>query len=210
MTYEGLTDDLIGAEVAKSLNEFLAQAEGVDGIAPESVGCVWRAVVKNQPPEAQAEQIKKLNQIALEEQLGKSGAPPPGTAEAAQLQTQQVPQASMTQQLPQVNTGAVGGVNPLQQAYLANTVPQGLAQPGLRRRLDPGHHDSQRKGPEVPRPYEKEQLDDMMKMLLDVATLYQKKDVRLYHIMMGYYENIRTERLKLSPDEQITPPGGYY
>ena len=50
ITYEGLTDDVIGAEVAKGLSTFLGQAEGVTTIHPDSVPCIWRAVVKNEPP----------------------------------------------------------------------------------------------------------------------------------------------------------------
>ena len=155
ITYEGLTDELIGAEVAKGLNEFLGQVEGVDPIDQDSVACIWKAVVKNQPPAEQAAQIAKLQALALNQ-----------------------PQSE---------------------------------QPALRRRLDPGHHDSQRKGPAVPRPYTPEQLDSMMNMLLEIGERFKTEDVRLYHIMMGYYEKVREARIKTTPDEPVAPPpGGYF
>jgi len=53
----------------------------------------------------------------------------------------------------------------------------------------------------------------MMNMLLEVAEKYQNDDVRLYHIMMGYYEKIREERGKISKEDGTkigSPPGGYY
>ncbi len=52
----------------------------------------------------------------------------------------------------------------------------------------------------------------MMNMLLEVANLYEKKDVRLYHIMMGYYEQIRSERAKMNSDEplNVKSSGGFY
>lgn len=80
------------------------------------------------------------------------------------------------------------------------------------RRLDPGHHNSQRVGPDVPRPYLPRQLDSMMQMLLEVANRYEKKDVRLYHVMMGYYEQIRSERAKMQSDEpmNVKSPFGFY
>ena len=178
ITYEGLTDDLIGAEVAKGLNEFLGLVEGVDPIEQESVACVWKAVVKNQPPAEQAAQIAKLQALALN-----------------QPQTQQ-------------------GVNQQGPPFSAPESPepeQQQQQPLLRRRLDPGHHDSQRKGPAVPRPYTTKQLDSMMNMLLEIGERFKAEDVRLYHIMMGYYEKVREARIKMTPDETVQqPPGGFY
>ncbi len=179
ITYEGLTDDLIGAEVAKGLNEFLGLVEGVDPIEQESVTCVWKAVVKNQPPAEQAAQIAKLQALALN-----------------QPQTQQ----GVNQQGPPFS--APESPEPEQQQQ---------QQPLLRRRLDPGHHDSQRKGPAVPRPYTTKQLDSMMNMLLEIGERFKAEDVRLYHIMMGYYEKIREARIKMTPDEAVQqPPGGFY
>jgi hypothetical protein len=52
MAYEGLTDDLIGPEVARGLNDFLGRVEGVTAIDPASVPCIWRAVVKNRRSES--------------------------------------------------------------------------------------------------------------------------------------------------------------
>jgi hypothetical protein len=60
LTYEGLTDNLIGPKVTKGLNEFLGKARGVTPIHKDSVACIWRAVVKNEPPVHQAAQFKKL------------------------------------------------------------------------------------------------------------------------------------------------------
>jgi len=212
MTYEGLTDDLIGPEVAKSLNEFLGQVPGVNPIHADGVACVWRAVVKNQPPPQQAEQIARLQAAAVNQA---------GTASGVVPQQQQQPAASLsssavgvtsavgvasavavTQQQP-LSTASLGG------SYAAAQRPV-VASNLRRRRLDPGHHDSQRKGPEVPRPYTPDELDKMMNMLQEVAMRYQSQDVRLYHIMMGYYEKIRVERLKLSPEGVATPPGGFF
>jgi hypothetical protein len=52
----------------------------------------------------------------------------------------------------------------------------------------------------------------MMNMLLEVANRYETKDVRLYHIMMGYYEQIRSERAKMNSDEplNVKSSGGFY
>ena len=46
ISYETLTDDNEGPAEAIRINNFLAESEGVDPIATESVPCVWRSVVK--------------------------------------------------------------------------------------------------------------------------------------------------------------------
>lgn len=238
LTYEGLTDDLIGAEVTKGLNEFLGQAPGVTAIDRESVPCVWRAVVKNQPPPQQAAQIERLQAQAVNKAGTASGQVP-----GAQLQPQQPQQPAMP-----ASYGASPKLNPIQQpvsnpiyagrnggappksAYpqsqeypqagqtsYSQLPPQSYTQltqqqPGLRRRLDPGHHNSKRAGPDQPRPYTPEQLDSMMNMLLEVAERYSD-DIRLSHIMMGYYEKIRDARIKLDPDNAgsvVMPRNGLY
>lgn len=234
ITYEGLTDDLIGAEVTKGLNEFLGMASGVTTIERESVPCIWRAVVKNEPPPQQKAQIEKLQSMAKNQP---QNAPPVVQQPQQQQQQQQIvevmaedpldvqlreaqAQLQQAQLLIQQQQGAAAPALTVEQ-QLAQTQSEFLAlqqqqqqglQPGLRRRLDPGHHNSQRKGPEVPRPYTPQQLDSMMNMLLEVGERYHKQDVRLYHIMMGYYEKIREERLRLSPDgaSVAQPPGGLY
>ena len=148
MTYEGLTDDQIGPEVARELNDFLGLAQGVVPIATESVPCVWRAVVKNQPPPQQAAHIEKLQAAAQGQRFAPGQAPRP-------------------------------------------QAPRGPDRPpDRRRRLNPGHYDSQRKGPAVSRPYTAAQLEGMMTMLAEVAARYQDTDVRLYNIMNGYREKI--------------------
>jgi len=63
-----------------------------------------------------------------------------------------------------------------------------------RRRLNMGHFDSQRKGPEPRRPYTIEQLDAMMHMLLEVALRYEKEHAELSVIMMRYYDNIQKKK----------------
>lgn len=205
MTYEGLTDDLIGAEVARGLNDFLGQVPGVTAIADESVPCIWRAVVKNQPPPQQAEQIKRLEALALNQPQNQDLAA--GDAQATEVAQHQAPGAGGTPGQPQsVEPLSSGGGGIYSQQQLAQ-----VQQTNLRRRLDLGHHNSQRKGPEVPRPYLPEDLEKMMDMLLEVADRYHQEDIRLYHIMMGYYEKVRAARIKLSPDEAVRkPPGGYY
>mmetsp|Transcript_4457 Transcript_4457/g.9636 ORF Transcript_4457/g.9636 Transcript_4457/m.9636 type:complete len:386 (-) Transcript_4457:385-1542(-) len=145
LTYEDLTDDDRGADAAKSLNDFLGQAEGVIPIETESVSCIWRAVVKNIPPPQQAAHVKHLQSLAKTNQYGNAG-----------------------EQIGQ----------------------------GLRRRLNPGHFDSQRKGPEPRRPYTSEQLDKMMNMLLEVAQRYEHENVKLFHVMMGYHEQIKKKKEK--------------
>lgn len=208
ISYEGLTDDFIGPEVAKGLNDFLGQVDGVDPIESDSVPCVWRAVVKNILPPQQAERIKKLQELAEKIELDKIAAETGGQAAAP---TQQEGQA------------AAGGDDAQAQrdAYLAKTAfdlgggrralsTAGGGTPGLRRRLDLGHGNSQRKGPDEPRPYTVQQLDMMMSMLMEVAERYKNEDIRLYHVMMGYYEKIRVERIKLDPNGVETPPGGVY
>ena len=254
ITYEGLTDDLIGPEVTKGLNDFLGQANGVNTIASESVACIWRAVVKNEPPPQQAAQIKKLQAAAVnqpqnpEQAAGAFAQQPPPQEAAAQKQPSGIqtvpvadpnagktpeqieaekqawlagqsgaaavaPQPGQFQQQSQQLLQPPFAEQHYQQVYQPETAQQtpGVLQGGLRRRLDPGHHDSQRKGPDVPRPYTPEQLDSMMKMLLEVAERYKTADARLYHIMLGYYEKIREERIKLKPeDEVVKPPGGVW
>jgi hypothetical protein len=51
-----------------------------------------------------------------------------------------------------------------------------------------------------------------MNMLLEVVNRYKKTDVRLYLIMMGYCEQIRSERAKLNSDEpmSVKSHGGFY
>jgi len=274
ITYEGLTDDLIGAEVTKGLSEFLGQADGVTTIDPSSVACIWRAVVKNEPPPQQAAQIKKLQSLALNQPQGttvvqrqqepqqqrqqleqptsnnaaileqtlqsiqQKETPPRQDADLdQQLQEAQQKLQALQQQIQekqiqethaqeQVQEQVVINIEdepayPLEQQLLETQQQlQQLMQsqqqqpqqtPGLRRRLDPGHHNSQRTGPEVARPYTSDQLDKMMNMLLEVAERYHEIDVRLYHIMMGYYEQIRGERAKLSLDPKgLKPPGGFW
>ena len=308
ITYEGLTDDLIGAEVTKGLNEFLGTADGVDAIDRESVPCVWRAVVKNQPPEHQKEQIKKLEKAKAgsESELG-------GNTRAAASQTMRVDESGdslgsapnvanieMNANIP--GTQAVDGKKnvltknseSLQRVYIDQTQQQfqglGLQMPSAEnqkmspqmpaesqmfqqpqmvssanvmfqqsvpvenhlqyqqsfqqfgqypqiqqyqqpmqyppmqmqygpgnlrhRRLDPGHHDSQRKGPKVPRPYTAKQLELMMQMLKELGDRYSG-DVRLNNIMKGYYEKVEKARLDLSAssgerNQPEAPPGGFF
>ena len=314
ITYEGLTDDVIGPEVTKTLNEFLGRVDGVTPIDESSVACVWRAVVKNEPPAQQAEKFKKLQEVALKEQLDGGGAvaseaaapvaveavqtpvainPQPAAAQltpeqinvinqdpAAEVpvaaaavipqqtvaipqQTAAIPQqtapmqqlapmqqtsqqlAPMQQTQPQVTqqfapmqqtqqiapmqqeTLPLGqsstGIQDLEAQILA--AQQALAEgqqlidqqqqqtPGLRRRLDPGHHNSQRAGPVQPRPYTPEQLDKMMAMLMEVADKYNNtEDIRVYHIMTKYYNEIKVEREKLNGAGELPPEpaGGFF
>ncbi|KAL7511567.1 hypothetical protein ACHAXN_008521 [Cyclotella atomus] len=320
ITYEGLTDDLIGAEVTKGLNEFLGRAEGVEAIDRESVPCVWKAVVKNQPPEHQKEQIAKLEQAKAgsESELGgkvKAAAPVPSNAAPAagnaapagdslgaapnvynaapaMEMTAVAPADAVTNQFNQVGEKIVwnGDEKSLQTIYLDQTQQQlqqlqgiGLQMPpaesqqgyqpmpadqsqmqyqqpqqmipvegqfqqyqqpqmqqqqypiypefqqqqqsqqmqygsgNLRhRRLDPGHHDSQRKGPNVPRPYTQKQLELMMLMLKELGDRYSD-DVRLSNIMKGYYEKVEKARNELAAgggnggkEMPAAPDGGFY
>ena len=306
ITYEGLTDDVIGPEVTKTLNEFLGRVDGVTPIDESSVACVWRAVVKNEPPAQQAEKFKKLQEVALKEQLEGGGAvaseaapvseqqvvqtpvaisPQPAAAQltpeqinvinqdpaaevpvaaaatlqqtavlpqqtvvipqqiAPMQQTQQLApmqqtQAQVTQQFaPMQQTQQIApmqqetlplgqsstGIQDLEAQILA--AQQALAEgqqlvdqqqqqtPGLRRRLDPGHHNSQRAGPVQPRPYTPEQLDKMMAMLMEVADKYNNtEDIRVYHIMTKYYNEIKVEREKLNSPGELPPEpaGGFF
>ena len=255
LTYEGLTDDVIGAEVTKGLSIFLGKAKGVTTIHPDSVPCIWRAVVKNEPPAQQAEQIMKLQSLASNQA--------PGMQQQPQFQPQQQQQQQETASgVQNTNEATLDQQSPLAEEELESLdsesdslddlireMEKKLAdgkklleqQPSngqrlLRasqqdrttssdfvdthqhrhRRLDPGHHNSQRQGPDVPRPYTPEQLDKMMVMLSEVAQRYQNVDARLYHIMMGYYEQIRGARAELLGPEVGAggavppPPGGFY
>ena len=257
ITYEGLTDDVIGAEVTKGLSLFLGQAKGVTTIHPDSVPCIWRAVVKNEPPAQQAAQIMKLQSLAVNQPPGvhqqqqqqplQQGTTlvvqPQQTANIAQLnlsnnaaiaqptsqsieQKQQPPleqqqdldsdSDSLDDLLREMEKKLADGKKLLQQQgpngrRLLRTTQQEQQTDHRHRRLDPGHHDSQRKGPDVPRPYTPEQLDKMMKMLTEVALRYQNVDARLYHIMMGYYEQVRVARADLEGGGAVPPPpGGFY
>ncbi|KAL3784840.1 hypothetical protein ACHAW5_009059 [Stephanodiscus triporus] len=291
LTYEGLTDDLIGPEVTKALNDFLGRARGVTPIHQDSVACVWRAVVKNEPPEHQAAQFKKLQSQAVntppgtiqkqternladeqprdpsgalfaKEQYLRNSAIPllsPQSIPSPPVQQRRDPNVGSAEIFPIVSgepanyADGEGGdpfdaLNEEMQKILArgkellrrnqqldhqNEIHEGpqpqqqqqqhqIQQTGIRnemyqydmshRRLDPGHHNSQRAGPDVPRPYLPRQLDNMMNMLLEVANRYENTDVRLYHIMMGYYEQIRKERAKMNSDEplNVKSAGGFY
>ncbi|KAL7480411.1 hypothetical protein ACHAW6_006105 [Cyclotella cf. meneghiniana] len=349
ITYEGLTDDLIGPEVTKGLNDFLGQAEGVEVIDRESVPCIWKAVVKNQPPEHQKEQIEKLQSSKAGGELEKGGPsvgvgvsestgvvsnnanlpPPPSMAmvpnavnppplpntdmnhalpldqsynpgfqqpeQGSQLDVmnsaalgQPIPQPpkqvwpgsdkslqniyldqnqqqflQRQQQLQSMPVAGLGGGTSSQQVYPPapgqlqshqqheeqfqqpphQMQPYGQYpdmqqyqqpmqtmqyqqpmqnmqydqhQPGnLRhRRLDPGHHDSQRKGPNVPRPYTVKQLELMMNMLSELGGRY-RDDVRLSNIMKGYYEKVEKARNELAGGQgqeakPAAPPGGFF
>jgi hypothetical protein len=346
ITYEGLTDDLIGPEVTKGLNDFLGQAEGVETIDRESVPCIWKAVVKNQPPEHQKEQIEKLQSSKAGGELEKGGPsvgvggsmgvvsnnvnppPPPSMAmvpnavnpppppnmdmnhalppdrsyntglqqpeQGGQLDImnsaafgQPIPQPPVQvwpgtdkslqnmyldqnqqqflqrqQQLQSMPVAGSGGEPFSQQGYppaqgqiQSQQQPDHMQQfqqqphqmqpygqypdmqqyqqpmqtmqyqqpmqydqhlPGnLRhRRLDPGHHDSQRKGPNVPRPYTAKQLELMMNMLSELGDRY-KDDVRLNNIMKGYYEKVEKARNELAGGQgqegkPAAPPGGFF
>lgn len=385
LTYEGLTDDLIGPEVTKTLNNFLGKAMGVTPIESESVSCIWKAVVKNEPPEHQKKQFDKLQSQALNQPQGSIPVPsaiqPPkmntrggeggGAKQEEQWQQQsRTESVSKGQNLSPAERHLEGGKQSVQRTYVSaqdssvggsstsssntalsikemylrnsaipllliqetpshniiNSVPNqesvttivnkkkvstkkkhqvppplinrhddvdplnvlneemkkilvggqellirtrrkkpfnvqqldtlskeqesfifeneidssggGGRLPNNRRkllqvdaneednydgdemmihnqshrRLDPGHHNSQRAGPDIPRPYLPRQLDNMMQMLLEIANMYAKKDVRLYHIMMGYYEQIRSERVKMNSDEpmNLKSVGGFY
>ena len=309
ITYEGLTDDVIGPEVTKTLNEFLGRVDGVTPIDESSVACVWRAVVKNEPPAQQAEKFKKLQEVALKEQLEGGGAaseaaapvaveavqtpvaanPQPAAAQltpeqinvinqdpAAEVPVAAAAAAAIPQQtvaIPQQTAAIPQQIAPMQQtqqlAPMQQTQPQVTQQfapmqqtqqlapmqqetlppgqsstgiqdleaqilaaqqalaegqqlvdqqqqqqtPGLRRRLDPGHHNSQRAGPVQPRPYTPEQLDKMMAMLMEVADKYNNtEDIRVYHIMTKYYNEIKVEREKLNSPGELPPEpaGGFF
>ena len=199
---------------------------------------MWRAVVKNQPPPQQAAQIERLQSQAVNKAGTASGQVP-----GAQLQPQQSQQPAVPASygasphlnpIPQsmsnpVYAGQNGGAPPKSaytqsqgypqagQTSYSQLPPQSYTQltqqqPGSRRRLDPGHHNSKRAGPDQPRPYTPEQLDSMMNMLLEVAERYSD-DIRLSHIMMGYYEKVRNARIKLDPDNAgsvVMPKNGLY
>jgi len=45
LSYEDLTDDIYGANVAAQINNFLAEQDGVDPIEAEAVPCVWDTIV---------------------------------------------------------------------------------------------------------------------------------------------------------------------
>ena len=276
ITYEGLTDDVIGAEVTKGLSLFLGQAKGVTTIHPDSVPCIWRAVVKNEPPAQQAAQIMKSQSLASNEPPGMQQQqsqphqqemssvvqPQPITNSALsdqqplsnnagmiheettsqsikQQQQQQSPPILEQQQesldsdsdslddlIREMETKLADGKKLLEQQQQSNgerllrtsrldqTVQSDLLPSHIpdhehigHRRLDPAHHNSQRQGPDVPRPYTTEQLDKMMLMLSEVALRYQSVDARLYHVMMGYYEQIRVARAELRGPEE---GGGFY
>ena len=248
ITYEGLTDNVIGPEVTKSLNEFLGKAQGVTPIAQESVACIWRAVVKNEPPAQQAEKFKKLQSQAVNAAGPNQGMAQPGAAAVPQqpqaaavaaipqqppampMQGQQAPVQPVQQplqtgfavppppgygQAPDLQSQIAAAQNALAegQQLIAQTQPQQQTQPGLRRRLDPGHHNSQRAGPVQPRPYLPAELDKILAMLMEVADKYKDAgdDARVYHIMMKYYEEVRAAREMLSGGEApVAPPGGFF
>ena len=98
VTYEGITDDHVGPEVARELNGFLGQVEGVTPIAMESVPCIWRAVVKNQPPPQQAAQIQKLQSLAAGD---KAPDPAPGASGQAPAPQEPPPDFVDQPQAPQ-------------------------------------------------------------------------------------------------------------
>lgn len=271
ITYEGLTDDVIGAEVTKGLSLFLGQAKGVTTIHPDSVPCIWRAVVKNEPPAQQAAQIMKSQSLASNQPTGMQHSQPqqqgtssvllpqpdtnsglldqqPLSNSAGMIQDQTTSQSIKQQQqsplleqqqesldsdsdslddlIREMETKLADGKKLLQQQQQPNgqrllrtsqrdqTVPSDLLPSHIpvhehnrHRRLDPAHHNSQRQGPDVPRPYTPEQLDNMMLMLSKVALRYQNVDARLYHVMMGYYEQIRIAQADLLGPEE---GGGFY
>lgn len=386
LTYEGLTDELVGPDVTRTLNDFLGMAKGVTPIESESVPCIWKAVVKNQPPEHQKEQFDKLQsqasnrpqrgsipvpsaiqpprtnnrgggedgakqeerrQQSRKESVSKGRSPPPaerhlegGGEQSVQQDTRSMGGSSTSSStntalsikemylrnsaipllltkkeppyhkiipsehvnsVPNQDSGTIivdkemlstnknddvdppppinrnDDVDPLdvlneemkkilvdgqellirtrrkkpfnvqqldtlsrqQESFVFENVIDSSSLGGhnrrlqvvvneeeedddmnemmmihnlSHRRLDPGHHNSQRAGPDVPRPYLPRQLDNMMQMLLEIANMYEKKDVRLYHIMMGYYEQIRSERGKMNSDEpmNVKSVGGFY
>lgn len=264
VTYEGLTDDVIGAEVTKGLSSFLSQAKGVTTIHPDSVSCIWRAVVKNEPPAQQAAQIMKLQSLASNQPPGMLQPQRQGTTSAVvqpntklspldqqpishSIQQQQPVQIEEQKEVLDSDSDSLDDLIREMEKKLADGKkllgqqhPPPIGQRQLRasnweqttpsdsrpnfilssednrhRRLDPGHHNSQRKGPDVPRPYTPDQLDKMMRMLSEVAQRYQNVDARLYHIMMGYYDQIRVARAELLGPEEgggavPPPPGGFY
>ena len=68
------------------------------------------------------------------------------------------------------------------------------------RRLDPGHHDSQRKGPKVQCPHTAKQLELMMQMLKKLGDRYSG-DVGLNNIMKGYYQKVEKARQSEAPPD---------
>jgi hypothetical protein len=275
ITYEGLTDDVIGAEVTKGLSLFLGQAKGVTTIHPDSVSCIWRAVVKNEPPAQQAAQIMKSQSLASNEPPGmqRQQSQPHQQETSSLVQPQPITNSALSDQQPLSNNAGMiheettsqsikqqqqqsppileqqqesldsdsdslddliremetkladgkklleqqeqsNGQRLLRTSRLDQTVQSDLLPSHIpdhehirHRRLDPAHHNSQRQGPDVPRPYTTEQLDKMMLMLSEVALRYQNVDARLYHVMMGYYEQIRVARAELRGPEE---GGGFY
>ena len=187
VTYEGLTDDEVGGEVTKGLNEFLGKAEGVTPIVRESVPCVWRAVVKGQPPEKQQTHAIEVPPAVV--------APPPPNAVASVNDVNMVnaEHPPLMQQFQLPFTAGFHGSNVEQ-----------MQGPNLRRRLDPAHQDSQRKGPDYPRPYTLDQLDKMMKMLKEVAGRYNNEAV--HDIMMEYHAKVAVAKAELGGEVVAQPP----
>ncbi|KAL7463427.1 hypothetical protein ACHAXS_003794 [Conticribra weissflogii] len=309
ITYEGLTDDLIGGEVTKSLARFLGQAEGVNPIAEESVPCVWGVVVKNKQPTLPPGPAPKpdqaaavffgnfnpneamvnnspsypqdqpnpyVSQSAIANSYQSQSANPYGSAQQEQQQPQGMqqhqsplqssygspsyPEASMqfnsyggqssnnyggqysssygaqsasnsygappqeqqqSQQQEEQQSSSYPAFpvppqsNSYYQPYNSNPPNQPNFRHMMRRRLDPGHHDSQRKGPDEPRPYTSGQLDKMMNMLMEIAQRYQD-DARLNQIMMGYYDKVKKAKEELGPGAgsqqavPVAPPNGFF
>jgi len=122
------------------------------------------------------------------------GAPPQEQQQSQQQQQQQQEQQSSSYPAYLVPPQS----NSYSQPYNPNPPIQPNFRHRMRRRLDPGHHDSQRKGPDEPRPYTAGQLDKMMNMLMEIAQKYQD-DARLHQIMMGYYDKVKKAKEELGP-----------
>mmetsp|Transcript_5404 Transcript_5404/g.11479 ORF Transcript_5404/g.11479 Transcript_5404/m.11479 type:complete len:236 (-) Transcript_5404:96-803(-) len=134
-----------------------------------------------------------------------SQAPPISQPPGSHPQHRQTPmqqQQQQQQQEQQSSSYPAYLVPPQSNSYSQPYNPNPPIQPNfrhrMRRRLDPGHHDSQRKGPDEPRPYTAGQLDKMMNMLMEIAQKYQD-DARLHQIMMGYYDKVKKAKEELGP-----------
>ena len=74
-----------------------------------------------------------------------------------------------------------------------------------RRRLDPAHHDSQRKGP-TERPYTLEMLNAMSHMLLGLVKRWGDHHLRLRQILEGYHRDVHAAYLAVSSQANEQPP----
>jgi hypothetical protein len=194
VSYEDLTDTIVGPIVATRIAAFLGETEGVDPIVPESVPCVWETIVnyknKASPPPPANNARRRLQQEDLGSEAQGTDQDQQQEEEKELQQPELQQQSEERKQQPNLQQHQEAMQQEAMQLDMKRKEAQG--EEGWESKLKQGrtHADpsSLRTGPKV-RPYSEEMLMDMVRMFRRLAEKYGQ-DEDLVRILASYVETV--------------------